>query len=179
VKTIDKQNISYNETEIVFILNSYEDLFSDFDARAYIHKSLSYDFLTEIKRASKDKNKKIQLRFLLDAKKRNLKLEKVIEKRLIEHFYKHFNLINEERKQIITKGIIFTAIGIIIMLLATFMFLNQKRSFLTSFIIVILEPAGWFFFWEGLNQTIFESKRRTQDYDFYKKMKESEIMFSS
>jgi hypothetical protein len=42
-----------------------------------------------------------------------------------------------------------------------------------------MEPAGWFFAWEGLDLAIFYSKEETKDYEFYKKMENCEILFSS
>jgi len=34
---------------------------------------------------------------------------------------------------------------------------------------ILTEPAGWFFFWEGLNLTLFEPKRIKPDLEFYRK----------
>ena len=44
-----------NYNEIVLLIKDYENIYSDFDIRPYPHRSLSSDFLDEVKRASKDK----------------------------------------------------------------------------------------------------------------------------
>ena len=49
----------------------------------------------------------------------------------------------------------------------------------TKFLFVLLEPGGWFCFWEGLNQVIFEPKTKKHELDFYKKMANSRINFLS
>src|SRR3989344_8520573 len=84
------------EGNISLILDSYDDIFSDFDPRDYSEKSLSDDFLVECKKAAIDKNDKLELRFLVPKQKRNLIEEVLIKKRLKEHFQKHFKEKKEE-----------------------------------------------------------------------------------
>jgi len=47
------------------------------------------------------------------------------------------------------------------------------------FLLILFEPAGWFFFWEGLDQVVFESKKTKPDLEFYEKMAKSDIYFLS
>ena len=64
------------------------------------------------------------------------------------------------------------------MLITTFILFKFQGSTLTmSFLIVLLEPAGWFSFWEGLNILLFETKNIYPELDFYKKMSKSRISF--
>jgi len=48
-----------------------------------------------------------------------------------------------------------------------------------TFLVILLEPGGWFLFWEGLNLIIFETKEETPDFSFYEKMSKCSINFSS
>jgi prenyltransferase beta subunit len=169
----------YHSSEIALKLDSYQDIFSDFDARPYHQKALSQDFLAETKRASVDKRFDIlELKMLIPKSKSNKKHEEIIKKRLRTHFKRHFNLIHQEKRKIINTGLTYIFIGIIIMALAAFELLTMgSKTFIAAFLLIILEPAGWFFFWEGLDQVIFESKRKNPDHDFYEKMSRSRIYF--
>jgi positive regulator of sigma E activity len=86
--------------------------------------------------------------------------------------------LSGERKKIIRSGLIYTISGILIMLVATWLvWYHGEESFWIALFTIILEPAGWFLFWEGLDLVIFESKRKNQDHDFYEKMSRSKIYF--
>ena len=168
-------------SKISLLLDSYDDIFSDFDPRAYSQRALSDDFLSEAKRASRDRaSGTIELRFLVPVTIRNPNNELIIKKRLREHFRKHYALIKNEIDTVIKQGITFIISGILIMLITTFILLRQnQRNFLMSFFVVLLEPAGWFLFWEGLELIIFKSKIKKPDLDFNEKMAKCEMTFLS
>ena len=65
------------------------------------------------------------------------------------------------------------------MFIATFLLFKYEGGLLTSFLVVLLEPAGWFLFWEGLDLTIFSSKKIKPDLNFYEKMSKCYITFLS
>ncbi len=171
---------AHDNPDIPLWLDEYNDIFSDFDPRHYSERALSEDFLTELKRASGDKIEKFELLLLVPASKRIHYDEIIIRKRLMEHFNKHYNQLHKETYGIINKGLTITLIGILLMLTTTYlMFTYGERTLLMSFAIVLLEPAGWFLFWEGLNQVIFESKKISPDTKFYEKMSKCKISFMS
>lgn len=167
------------QSEISLSIDSYDDIFSDFDPRPFSQRALSVDFLDEAKRASRDKEE-IELKFLMPSILRNFETEKTIKNRLREHFKKHAKETEAECKQTIILGIRFIIAGIIFMFLATLILYKFKEaSFLSTFLVVLLEPAGWFSFWEGLNLAIFESKKKKPEAIFYKKMANCKITFLS
>ena len=166
-------------SEISLSLDTYDDIFSDFDSRPYSQRALSDDFLIEAKKAARDKvSGNIELNFLIPKRKSDDAAESLIKKRLKEHFKKHHARIEREKKGIIKHGVYFILTGILIMVLTAFiLFKYGERDFMTALLIIILEPAGWFLFWEGMHLIIFDSKSKTQDLDFYRKMATSEIKF--
>lgn len=169
-----------NDSEINLILNNYNDIFSSFDARSYSHKALSDDFLQELKRASRDKTRNFYLRLLLHKSKRNIIEETVIVNRLKDHFEKHRLLLQEEKRGMISSGLVFTFLGVLFMAAASLVLLkNQNNTLLLNFLIILLEPAGWFLFWEGLYQIVFESKHINPDLQFYNKMSTCKVEFGS
>jgi hypothetical protein len=73
---------------------------------------------------------------------------------------------------------IFVFVGIILMFFATMILLGSySKTFAMEFIIVLLQPAGWFLFWEGLNLAIFEWKHIEPDLRFYEKLSNSRFSF--
>lgn len=162
-------------------LDSYDDIFSDFDPRANSQRALSQDFLDEAKRAIRyADSENYRLTLLIDEKIRDKSEEEIIAKRLHEHFIKHYHMQVKERMKVLKKGIMFIVIGICLLFFATFLLVNYgNESYFLAFFLIIMEPAGWFFSWEGLNLAIFTSKEESPDLEFYKKMLKCEINFSS
>ncbi len=164
------------DNEINISLDSYNDIFSDFDPRPYKLKALSVDFLDEARRASRY-NTPLNLKFFLPADKRNMQEEKIIKKRLSEHFRKHYDRLEKERRQLIKQGLGFVFLGIIFMLLSTVILMSTGRTFLADFLAVLFQPAGWFLFWEGAHLAVFDSRMKKTDYDFYRKMSKCSVTF--
>lgn len=55
---------------------------------------------------------------------------------------------------------------------------DRAARFFYTLLFVILEPAGWFFFWEGLGKIFLVPKEKISDYRFYRRMANAEIGFS-
>jgi len=165
----------FREGNISIVLDSYEDIFSDFDPRPYAVRALSDDFLLECKKAAVVKTNKLELRFLLPSKKRSIPDEIKIKKRLKEYFQKHFKEKHKELNKIKLRGFFWFIAGAIVMILAPFLFNNE--DYLFRVLAIMSEPAAWFFFWEGLGKIFLLSKSEVEDYKFYKKMTNVEISF--
>lgn len=169
----------FSSSEIPLWLDDYNDLFSDFDPRNYSHRALSQDFLDELKRASRDKPKKVKLGLLIPKVKRNEKEEFVIKRRLREHFMKHFLMLKKEHGKTLREGAIFLTLGIAFMVMTTYFLIHRRDNYFLTLISVFLEPGGWFLFWEGLYLMIFESRKKHPDLKFYKKMSKLKTEFKS
>ncbi|MDD5650371.1 MAG: hypothetical protein PHF86_08155 [Candidatus Nanoarchaeia archaeon] len=168
-----------NSNDIVISLKSYNDIFSSLDPRPFINRSTSHDLLSELKRATKDKDYNgINLKFTIPKSKRKANIEKIIRLRLKDHFEKHFEILRKERVNHIKNGLIYAISGIILMILGTLvsMFMDEK-TFFEHFLVILLEPGGWFLFWEGMYLSVFDSRYKTPDYEFYKKMIKSKVLF--
>ncbi|MBI4453985.1 hypothetical protein HY636_05055 [Candidatus Woesearchaeota archaeon] len=166
-------------SEISLIIDTYDDIFSDFDPRPYSQRALSDDFLLEAKKASKDKvSGMFELNFLIPSHLKNKLHENIIKKRLKEHFKRHHASVYQEKQNILKTGVLFSVIGIVIMFITSILlFKYDTKTFLASFIIILLEPAGWFLFWEGMHQVIFETRTKRPDIEFYEKMSKCTVNF--
>ena len=155
--------------EVSLALDDYEDIFSDFDPRPYSHRALSVDFLDEARRATRELGEEgIELNFLIPATKRNTEKEKLIKARLNEHFKKHKDMLAKDHKKIFMQGFYFILFGIAFMFVAAYIlfYYHTSISLLKEFLVVLLEPGGWFLFWEGLYLMIFETKKVRPDLIF-------------
>lgn len=167
-----------NHSEVSLVIDVYNDIFSDFDPRPFNERALSDDFLLAAKKAAKEEDKLVQLNFLIPQNKRDLNEEKLIKKRLSKHFEKNYSILEREKSKIVKTGAGFIAAGVILMLVASLILSRREGgSFLLNFLIVLFEPGGWFLFWEGLYQVIFESKKVDPNLDFYKKMRNVRVQF--
>src|SRR5579883_721342 len=114
-------------TSISLALDEYEDLFSDFDPRPYSERSLSEDFLHELKRAAMSKEEKgLSLFLLLPKDKHNAAHEHIILERLRGHFRHHHRLLEEKRKDVAKTGAWMFALGVVFMFLATYLLVELK-----------------------------------------------------
>lgn len=165
------------KAEISILLERYEDIFSDFDPRPFSHRTLSDDFLIEAKRAARDKEETFDLSFMIPKHKRNFEHEILIKRRLRDHFKKQASINEEDIWKVKKTGLFMISLGIFFIFLGAYTNFYPNKSLFTSFLIVLLEPAGWFTLWEGLNHYLFESKRKKPDLKFNRKMIQCEISF--
>lgn len=169
-------------SQISLWLDTYDDIFSDFDPRPYSQRSLSDDFLSEAKKASRDKKDKLELRLLVPEAQRDLKSEAVIKKRLHEHFSKHMHMIRREIKNTRKKAVMMVLLGVSLMLTATYVrslkFDAPALSFISTFVFVLLEPTGWFMTWFAFDKFFYTAELKKTEYNFNEKMSKCEIIFS-
>jgi hypothetical protein len=59
------------------------------------------------------------------------------------------------------------------------LFSLKPDAFILKFLFALLEPAGWFTIWNGLDQIYSTPSVKKADVEFYEKMSKSEIMFLS
>ena len=170
-------------SEISLWIDDYDDIFSDFDPRPFAVRALSDDFLLEARKAIIAKpDGRPELKFLIPLDKRDVTLENIIRRRLKDYFEKHKLLEKKEISQIKKRGVSLIFVGFVMMLISSFLYSNLihiSSEVWRGFLIILTEPAGWFLFWIGGEQLFYEVRRKRPDIDFYKKMTEAEISFSS
>ncbi len=171
-----------DKTEVSLILDTYDDIFSDFDPRPFNERSLSEDFLSEAKRATRDKGTGLELRFMIPRNCRNKSNEDLIKQRLKEHFKRHYKLFKGELQKYRKNAILLIIVGIVIGLVDAFT-LSTPTTFnlselFTDVLGILLTPASWFSIWTGLEHIIYQPQDKVADANFYKKMADVSITFS-
>jgi hypothetical protein len=169
---ISPSTLADETREISLRLESYDDIFSDFDIRPFSKRALSVDFLDEIKRASSDKTSEgVELVLFVPESERSESHDTTIRERLAAHFRRHYHLLAAEKRRFMRRGWSMVGLGIISMIGAALIHFNTpEKSLFMSFLLVFLEPAAWFLLWEGMDQIVFESKSINPELDFYRKM---------
>lgn len=167
------------KSPMMFSLKDYDALFSHFDPRPYIIRSISDDFISEAKKASK--GTKSQIVIFIPKNKRSLQTEEVVTRKLFEHFKRHAKKEKEGFLKIINNGLIYIILGTLLMIVRS-IFEFQKysyHSFGSYFFAIYLEAPSWFLIWEGLRLIVFKSRAKFTNALFYWKMKNSSIDFQS
>jgi len=169
-----------NEQIIVSLwLDSYTDIFSDFDPRPFSERAISDDFIAQVKKMSKDVRKVTVLRLLLPEGTEREEDERVIRKRLPNHFSRMCELLETESRAIRNKGVLMTLAGVTMMIIASYIYYLDLELFAMYLLLVLLEPGGWFLFWNGLDNLFTFSKDRKSDMAFFAKMSTAQVEYGT
>ncbi|VVB57502.1 Uncharacterised protein [uncultured archaeon] len=166
--------------ELVVSLDTYDDIFSDFDPRPHAHRELSDDLLKELNRRYRENPKGgFEVSFYIPADIRAPKLEGVIRKRLKDHFLQERHKVRGQIKAHREKGMRYMGIGFAVLLADLFITLWQPSELWTKVVGLILTPAGWFALWTGMEKTVEIPYLLQQQYDFLDKFSKCSYMFMS
>ena len=180
--TIFKYSVASNPSlsGISLWLDSYDDIFSDFDPRPFQERMLSDDFILWTRRACKEKRGFIQtFKLLLPKKKRQEGDEKHISKRIKDYFHHNYELLNSNATQVKRKGLYFVLTGIALLLLASHISFLKSEKYYGHVLLVLFEAAGWFMLWTGLDQLVYTLPKIKVDLKFYSTMSKVRIVFDS
>jgi hypothetical protein len=165
------------KSQVSLWIDTYDDIFSDFDPRPYGQRALSDDFLREAKKAVRERTEGLlELNFLVPAGVRNLDHEATIRARLRSHFKKHAARLREARRRLTWQGISLAAVGFVLMMAATLL-QHQPPALWRTSLTVLLEPAAWFAVWSGFDQVFYGGREIAADHEFYTRMARTEIVF--
>jgi hypothetical protein len=170
----------FSKVHLSIWLDTYDDIFSDFDSSPYSERVLSDDFLNEAKKIAKEKiSGAIGLKLLIPSSIRNKETEEVIIKNLHSHFRKHTHQLQMGMKKIRKTGAIISSIGILILVVAAYLVNLPFESFMTNVLRITLEPLGLFLVWTGLDRIFYLSRKMKPESEFNNKMAHAEILFLS
>jgi hypothetical protein len=160
-------------------LDTYDDIFSDFDPRPYGQRALSEDFLAEARRAVRDRRDEVpELRLLVSASARNLDDEATIRKRLRDHFRKHAEQLARERRRATWLSLGVAVVGFAVMT-ASALLRRQPETVTRTMLYVFLEPAGWFAVWFGFDHLFYGTRDISREHAFYRKMARTDVVFTA
>jgi hypothetical protein len=167
-------------TDIKLWLDSYNDIYSDFDSRHYLKRRISEDFLDELRNELKiSESLNGDIIFLLPQTERDVSSEKVIAKGLTEYFKKQYGFHKNKCQHKLNKGVLLFASGFFIMLLNSWCSFHYKETFIIIFFRILLEPAGWFLLWAAFDFLFYDFTKLKTVRDFYRLLSNANINFTT
>ena len=167
--------------EITIQLDTYDDIFSDFDPRPYPQRELSEDFLKEIQRRyMEDKRGRFEVHFTIPSTERDTKEEALIKKRLREHFAFVVAREAEIIRNTKARGYLYILAGAAVLLSDVFALavLNESSIFY-RILSVLLVPAGWYGMYTGMGKVIDEPFSSAEKKKLYEKFERANYVFMS
>jgi hypothetical protein len=165
--------------EISIAIDTWDDIYSDFDPRALNERLLSEDFLAELKKRRRETRRgSYRVSIYAPVALKDDKTEKTVIQRLKQHF-KYWSLQRQkELNRIRARGIIFVIMGIAFLGFLTLVTFFKFFSALTIEILgIILMPLGWFGIWEGFSKIVDTSPIFLQEEILFTKLSKADYRF--
>jgi hypothetical protein len=165
--------------ELNLWLDSYDDIYSDFDSRHYLKRRISEDFLHELRTEMKyrEHHHAGDMVLLLAQERRDEPAEKVIAKSLTDFFSAQFYFHRDKCGKKLKNGLLFFTAGVIIIVLNSWVSYYAAASFSVITLKVLLEPAGWFLLWAALDFLFYDFAELKKERFFFKELSEMHIHF--
>lgn len=161
-------------------LDSYDDIFSDFDPSPYSERLLSEDFILEARRRyAEKKGGGLELRFSLPAKLRSAKTEALIKRRLREYFHAKVRDEEAEIAKSRMRGAVYFAAGFAVLLFVAAAPRIEAISGIAHFIDILLVPVGWFGMFDGVELMVEAPRRFEKEIGFNRKLANASYTFFS
>ena len=161
-------------------LDSYDDIFSDFDPSPYPERLLSEDFILEAKRRyAETKKGGLELRFSLPAKLRSQKTETLIKRRLKQYFQMKVRDEEEDIKKSRMRGAVYFGAGFVVLLSGALVPRVEMLKDVAHFIEILLVPIGWFGMFDGVELLIESPRKFEKEINFNRKLSEANYTFFS
>ena len=155
-------------TQLELWLDSYSDIYSDFDSRLYSKRRISEDFIRELKYGLAHNEGFItDLIFLLPEEQRNHASEPLIIESLYAFFNgKQYSLEKLVRKKKWSAWVLLLG-GMVLMWMDALIAGRLAPSVTAQFLRVLLQPAGWFFLWTAMQTLFYDLRQHSAERKFY------------
>ena len=146
--------------QISIAIDTWDDVFSDFDPRPIKDRMLSEDFIVELKKRYRETKKgDFVIEILAPVDLCNPNTERSVIQRLKRDF-KHRSLQKrKELSKLRRRGTVFVLFGIFFLTALTLLTYYKVVSKLAIEILgIIFMPLGWFGIWEGFSKIVDPSR---------------------
>ncbi len=177
-KKVEEEHIQ-DIQDLSVAIDTWDDIFSDFDPGPIEKRVLSEDFLTEIKKRFRESRRgQVTITFLAPGALKDEVFERKVIRRLKQYFKFRSLSVLEEINALRRRGLYFVLTGITS--LATLTFLTYYRAaeqLVLELIAIILMPLGWFGIWEGFSRIIEPSPYKKRDHEIFARLAKASIKF--
>ncbi len=160
-KKPDGKTVSDVLQSVSIAIDSYDDIFSDFDPSPYATRLLSEDFLRELKRHYvENRHGEFIITFTLPKSARTEKTETLVRKRIKDYFSLHLQKLKKDMDKSSRSGLIRVVGGILFDIL-----LFAIPALQSPVIVTILSTLSLYLLWSGYENLFeipskFKSKQR-------------------
>ena len=166
--------------DLNFWIDSYDDLFSDFDSRPFSGRAISDDFILEMNKLTEEKEDFVKtIRFQIPAKVRDEKTEAIIVERLTKEFRREYIRFEDELNVGRKNGILMAILGFTALMSAVIITSIDGNKLWQNSLKILFEPAGWFLIWTGFDKMFIAGKPIKRKRAFYARLEKSKVEFVS
>jgi len=165
--------------EIAIVIDTWDDIFSDFDPRPLNERILSEDFIIELKRRYKETRKgSFIVTIYAPVSLKDEKSESMVIQRLKRHFKHKFLQRQKEVIRLRIRGIVFVIMGVCFL---TFLTLAAYFKWFSELSIevagIVVMPLGWFGIWEGFSKIVDTSPKSIREEVLFNKLSKAQFQF--
>lgn len=165
------------EKNIKLAIDSYKDLFSDFDISPFEERSISLDFKEALKsKTIEPKVEQLKITLSIPMKERNNKDEQIIIKRLNRFFTQKYNNYSKRMNIRRFNGLKYILMGFFFITL-TFIFETFFTDLFPLYVANIIMILGWFGIWTGVEKIIDAPYELITKKEMYKSFSKAKIKF--
>jgi hypothetical protein len=159
-------------------LDTYDDIFSDFDPSGYEHRILSDDFIKEMqKRYVETRKGDFEIHFSIPAIMRSQRIEALVKKRLKDYFQDQIRILDVEVEKRRNGGIVYFVLGFVLLLAIFYGESMYPTSNSAKVLATLITPLGWFGMWEGLDMYVRAPSKHEETIRFYSKFSKANYVF--
>ncbi len=165
--------------DISIAIDSWDDIFSDFDPSPLEQRILSEDFIAELKKRYRETQRgNFVITIYAPLSLKDDMSERIVIKRLKQYFrfrdLATLKEINDARR----RGTLFVIGGVCFLSTLTLItYFKMMDHLLIELLAIILMPLGWFGIWEGFSRIIEPSPLIKQDLELFSKLAKASFKF--
>lgn len=161
-------------------LDTYDDIFSDFDPSEYDRRVLSDDFIKEMQKRYVETSKgDIEVRFSIPGAMRSQKVEALIKKRLKDYFQHQIRLLEMEIEKRKKAGITYFFVGFLVLFFLVYSSELFPQSHVRDVLVLLFTPLGWFGMWEGVGLFVQSPVKYEEQKKFFVRFSKANYVFMS
>ncbi len=165
--------------EISVAIDTWDDIFSDFDPGPLESRLFSEDFIAELKKRHREtKSGKLSVFLCAPLSLKDERAEKIVTQRLKREFAHKYLQRKIALRKMRVRGAIFACFGILFLSAVTFItYYKLLGGLAVELIGTILIPLGWFTIWEGFSKLMDASPISEQEEQLFSKLSKADYVF--